>query len=466
VEHAADRARPELVPSANWDASGDLLRGTVIDERYFVEACAGRGGVATVYKCRHMSLDTIHAVKVLRYLSPGVARRLMAEGRAQAALQHPNIVRVTDSVEVDGAPALVMEYVPGPSLDELIPDAPLSQDQLDDLARGLFAGVAAAHAFGVVHRDLKPSNVLLDLSLARPIPKIADFGLVKVLDADARATHRTRQGVAMGTPEYMAPEQIRSARDVDYRADVFSLGAILYELVTGTRCFQADDVLDLFNRIARGVYRPIIELAPHAPRRVIRAINAALEPDRERRCPTVAALAELWFDGVQEPDHDVWSRGPWRDAVAAWKERERMPVAPDRSTFPPMETAVPSARRPSAPPTAVSWVEPASEARQWQIAGVAASAVTVLVGLLALLALQTGVAPVVVSPAVAAPPAPSVEEAPPVARPPVRPEVRPEPVPAIETEKVKKPILKRRRARDAEDGEFASRESERGRSVR
>src|SRR5690606_39000326 len=127
--------------------------------------------------------------------------------------------------------ALVMDLVDGPSLDDLMYQRRLSVAEVDELARGILAGVAEAHRHGFVHRDLKPANVLLKPIPGGFTPKVADFGIVKALEVSGDGMHATRVGVAMGTPRYMAPEQVRDAKSVDQRADVFSLGAMFYEML-------------------------------------------------------------------------------------------------------------------------------------------------------------------------------------------------------------------------------------------
>src|SRR5262249_51361093 len=142
----------------------------------------GEGGTATVYRVRHRVLGTWHALKVLHLSSERIRQRLMQEARVQAELRHPNVVGVTDVVEVDGEPGLVMELVPGVSLEILLGSSRLTLAQVDDLARGIFAGLAHAHAHGVIHRDLKPANVLLKPGRDGSVtPMVTDFGVAKVL---------------------------------------------------------------------------------------------------------------------------------------------------------------------------------------------------------------------------------------------------------------------------------------------
>jgi len=202
----------------------ELTPGRSVD-RYTVLGPLGAGGTASVYLARHAALGTLHALKILTAPALAIRQRLLQEGRIQARLRHPNIVPVTEVVECAGCPGLVMEYVDGPTLARFLAQARPTPAQIDDLASALLAGVAAAHAVGLAHRDLKPSNILLAIEGARVIPRIADFGLAKLLDAGPDGDDLTGSGVAMGTPAYMAPEQIRDARAADARADIWALEA-------------------------------------------------------------------------------------------------------------------------------------------------------------------------------------------------------------------------------------------------
>ncbi|TNE91909.1 MAG: serine/threonine protein kinase [Deltaproteobacteria bacterium] len=271
--------------------------GTAID-RYVVERRLGQGGVATVYRVRHEGLGTVHALKVVHVPSPAITERLLREGRAQGQLRHPNVVAVTDLVSVRGAPGLVMELVPGPSLDRFLEEVPLTLDEADLLARGILAGVAAAHRAGLVHRDLKPGNVLLEVQDHQVVPKIVDFGLAKALTTDSASPLETRAGASLGTPAYMAPEQIDDASSVDERADVFALGAILYELAVGRRAYEADTVPAIYAQIRSGAHGPVPDTLPD---RMQRAIRGALSLSPDDRPASVAALAELWAEDTPPP---------------------------------------------------------------------------------------------------------------------------------------------------------------------
>jgi serine/threonine-protein kinase len=302
----------------------ELRPGVVIAGRYTVESVIGRGGMAVVYQVMHHQLGTPCALKVLSLAAHSVRGRLLQEGHVQAALAHPNVVSVIDVVDVAGSPGLVMELVRGPSLEQLLGHGLLTLPQCDALAEGLFAGLAAAHNRGLIHRDLKPANILCAVTDDGLVAKITDFGLAKLIGEETGASeaNNTRSGTTMGTPAYMAPEQIRNAKNVDQRADVFSLGAVLYEIVTGVQAFGgSDDLLDIFTRVAAGTYKPPNELRDELPPRVERALRGALEPDRDLRIRDCQTLRMVW-----QGERDEWTGeveagtgkgGPWNKELIA-----------------------------------------------------------------------------------------------------------------------------------------------------
>ncbi|MCA9571034.1 MAG: serine/threonine protein kinase, partial [Myxococcales bacterium] len=248
-------------------------------DRYVIERVLGEGGMATVYLGRHETLQSAHALKVLRVDVPEIKRRLMAEGRVQSGIRHPNVVAVTDILDTQQGVALVMEFVDGPALDEYQDGRPLPVDEALELFRGIVLGVGEAHRVGVVHRDLKTANVLLHhTSNAGVIPKVTDFGLVKVFESSG-----TKSGVTMGTPEYMSPEQVRDSAKVDPRSDLWSLGVILYEMLTGDVPFDGDDMLEIYNAIAKARFVPLRELCPEAPRWVDQLVSDLLVVDPDAR---------------------------------------------------------------------------------------------------------------------------------------------------------------------------------------
>jgi serine/threonine protein kinase len=229
-----------------------MLRvGEQVGGQYVVEAALGSGGMGQVWQVRQRGSGARLALKVLHITSTEAAARIEREGRLQGALRHPNIVPVERMLTIGGQPALLMERIAGPSLAALLREHSLSVPQADALAAGLFAGIGAAHRAGIVHRDLKPANVLLDRRGDTIVPRITDFGLAR---PSAPEVDLTTSGSALGTPQHIAPEQIRSARHVDKRADLWALGCILYERACGQRAFDGEDVYGIFRAVMEGEY--------------------------------------------------------------------------------------------------------------------------------------------------------------------------------------------------------------------
>ena len=254
--------------------------------RFRVERLLGEGGIAQVFQVRHRQLGTLHALKLLTVNSSALADRLLQEGRIQANIRHPNLVGVTDVVEHGGQIGLVMEYVEGFSLDDCLAEGRMDLNEVIDLFGQVLAGVGTAHAAGVLHRDLKPGNILLTTKDEQVIAKVADFGIAKMTHVEGR----TVGGTTMGTPGYMAPEQISDAKTVDARADIFALGTILYEMVSGRRAFLGSNMLDTLNRTAEGRYTPLRQLVPDCPAELATAVDRALRTDPDQRFPDCEAF--------------------------------------------------------------------------------------------------------------------------------------------------------------------------------
>ncbi|MBW1877147.1 MAG: serine/threonine protein kinase [Deltaproteobacteria bacterium] len=293
-------------------------------------AALGSGGSATVYLVRHGADGTLSALKVLHVPTGPVRERLLREGEAQRLLRHPNIVAVHGVVALEGgAPALLMEYVPGPSLATLTATQRLTLPQVDVLARQVIAAVGAAHAEGIVHRDLKPSNILLQVGPDGLVAKVSDFGIAKLLVPDA-GERSTLTGAVLGTPPYMSPEQLTDAKSVDARADIFSLGAVLYELVTGVAPFGEGGHLEVLARIQAGECAPPEALCPGLPLRMQRAIAVALERTPAERWSSCEALLDAWVAGTPQPEggSDLWPETLLAQ-VATLGERARSEPTPE-----------------------------------------------------------------------------------------------------------------------------------------
>jgi serine/threonine-protein kinase len=258
------------------DPAGDTLGADPVERRprpavvggYEVVGELGQGGMGVVYKARQVALNRPVALKmILTGAHAGVQerRRFRSEAEAVARLQHPNIVQVYEVGEENGCPYLALEYVEGGSLADRLAGAPLPAQLAAQLVATLARAVHFAHQQGVVHRDLKPANVLLT---ADGTPKIADFGLAKRLDPEPgpAAASLTRTGSILGSPSYMAPEQAEGRpREVGPAADVYALGAILYELLTGRPPFQGGTLLDLLEQVRSQEPVPPGSLRPGLP---------------------------------------------------------------------------------------------------------------------------------------------------------------------------------------------------------
>lgn len=251
-----------------------LLAGLVVGN-YVVESLIGGGGMAQVYRVRHVVLGTHHALKVLdsRYRGlPEVRQRFLSEGQIAAQLHHQNVVRVTDAVATTEVAGLVMELVDGPTLEDYIArrGQPLTLAEVRELFIPVLDAIAEAHRRGIIHRDIKPANILLSHENGRPVPKVTDFGIAKILrslpgDAGAIARGQTRADSRMGTLAYMSPEQVRGAKDVTAQSDVFSLGATLYELCTGVLAFDGNSDYEIMSDIVAGRIRQPSKLGALEP---------------------------------------------------------------------------------------------------------------------------------------------------------------------------------------------------------
>jgi eukaryotic-like serine/threonine-protein kinase len=270
--------------------------------RYEVERLIGSGGMGIVFKGFDTELNRPVAIKVLapHLAGNGAARQRFArEARAAAAVVHEHVVAI-HNVESDGAaPFLVMQFVAGDSLQaRLDRQGPLALKEILRIGHQTAAGLAAAHAQGLVHRDVKPSNIMLEQGVERAL--LTDFGLARAAD-DASLTHT---GYLPGTPHYMSPEQARGDA-IDGRSDQFSLGSVLYALCTGRPPFRADTSFGVLRRITDTQPRPIREVNPDIPAWLVRLIDRLLakQPaDRFTSAAEVAALLEQCLAHVQQPD--------------------------------------------------------------------------------------------------------------------------------------------------------------------
>jgi tetratricopeptide (TPR) repeat protein len=266
----------------------------LIDGKIEILRTIGRGGMGTVLEGRHRLTGRKVAVKVLHLDSADRARhahRLLQEALATGRIQHPNVVDVYDAGEHGMAPYLVMERLEGESLAErLRRDGKLPVSEAVDIVCQAAAGVHAAHEVGVVHRDIKPDNLFLACGQGEGIVvKVLDFGISKLSDVDGA---HTRTGAILGTPYYMAPEQVTASSEVDARADVYALGVVLFELLTGEVPFRADNYAALITKIVTEPFPSARELRPDVPEAIDQVLRGATLRELEGRPASAAALAE------------------------------------------------------------------------------------------------------------------------------------------------------------------------------
>jgi serine/threonine-protein kinase len=280
----------------------ESLAGQIVSHYAFLEKL-GAGGMGEIYKARDSRLNRIVAVKVLapgKTGDPHLRRRFIREAQAASALNHPNIITIYDILPEGATQYMVMEYVSGKTLQELISAGRLPVPQVLQLATQMANALTVAHAAGIIHRDFKPANVMVTPS---GLVKILDFGLAKLTDLSARmqdgdqntltAAPLTREGSIMGTVNYMSPEQAEGLK-VDYRSDIFSFGAVLYEMVTGHRAFDGDSGISTLSAVLRDEAKPIHEIAPDAPSELADIVNRCLRKNPAVRWQSMTEVeAEL-----------------------------------------------------------------------------------------------------------------------------------------------------------------------------
>ncbi len=297
-----------LAPTVDGDRgpgreSSTLRAGSILGGAYHVVRRLGQGGMGTVYVVEHTELKKRFAAKVVsKKLSESAIKRLRNEARVTSAIDHDNIVSVVNlGRQPDGAVFVIMELLEGEDLGQRLEraaagegDAWLPHEELTAYVPQILDGLAAAHAAGVIHRDLKPDNVFLaKKDDGRVTAKLLDFGIAKNIEPDD--DHRlTRTGQIIGTPLYMAPEQARNMSDADLRADIYSVGVILYEMVTGAPPFEADTLFDLIVQHATQPPVPPCDRRPDLPKPVESVILRCLEKDRALRFESVPALRAAW----------------------------------------------------------------------------------------------------------------------------------------------------------------------------
>ncbi len=271
--------------------------GDAIADKYRIDGVLGKGGMGVVFSAAHMVTGKRLALK---WMLPSVAgqgeatQRFVREAQAAGRINHPNVVNVYDVGTHRDSVYLVMELLEGEPLSQVLRGGPLAMREAIAVLMPALRGVAAAHERGVIHRDLKPDNIFLSrLPDGRQAePKVLDFGISKILYGDHHIPESlTQSGGALGSPYYMAPEQALGEREADHRVDVYALGVILYEMLTGFRPFEASSYNELIVKIATGHSEPLRARRPDLPARLDTVVGKAMAREPNDRYPDIASFA-------------------------------------------------------------------------------------------------------------------------------------------------------------------------------
>ncbi|MFI5309153.1 MAG: serine/threonine-protein kinase [Polyangiales bacterium] len=279
----------QVVEPARTPQPGELIAG-----KYAIEEQLGSGGMGTVYAARHASTGRRFAIKLLKPQLAGDAEaeaRFMREATLASAINHPAIVEVYDVGRHADAPYMVMKLLHGESLGQRLERGAMGPEEAIAVILPVLDGVAAAHDRGIIHRDLKPDNILLQREGERVQPKVLDFGISKLLGPDAH-TRLTRNGMSLGTPLYMSPEQVRGDADVDHRADVYALGVILYEMLAGVLPYDGNNYADLVLKIIQGGAPRVRERNANVSPALDAVVMRAFAVSREDRHANARLLAK------------------------------------------------------------------------------------------------------------------------------------------------------------------------------
>lgn len=393
--HALGDAMSAPSPPSPFDSirpaprdADDPLIGVTLADRYVVQRLIGVGGMARVYYAQHRAIGRPLAIKVLKKelaKDATLVRRFTNEGRTVGSLGHPNIVESLDMGSTpDGSPYLVLEFLDGTPLSHRLDrTGMLSVGRAAYIAAQIARAVAAAHERGIIHRDLKPENVfLIRRNGVEDHVKVLDFGVSKFVGSDGTTSDVTAAGTVVGTPQYMAPEQI-GGESVDERTDVYGLGIILYEMLVGIAPFNGRSMQDTLHAVFAEVPAPVDSIRREVPAALASLIASALQKKREQRPPTMLAMAEALdaFAEAPTPTAAGATRALAPSAGATSRPvlaRPRVPSGSETLSAS-MDFRAPASAPPASTPASASPSPP--PARRRAIVGLVAGACAILAGL-------------------------------------------------------------------------------------
>jgi len=310
--------------------------GDIVGGKYRLDRQLGEGGMGTVFEAENLNTGRRVAVKVLHgewVTLPEVTRRFVHEARATTAIAHPNIVEVfdLDTDVAQGVVYIVQELLAGDTLEAFLsaqPERRVSVTTALEVLLPVMSALVAAHARGIVHRDIKPANILLVRGRGgEMVPKVIDFGIAKDVGASATSTHNTQVGLALGTPSYMSPEQVAGLPDIDAQSDVWSLGVLLYEMLSGRLPYEAANTNLILGKILYEAPTPLEIFLPELSPGVREIVHNCLQRERSQRFRSVRAMLAAVLE-LEERPHDL------RPGLLP------PPTEPERTSPPPPQPAV------------------------------------------------------------------------------------------------------------------------------
>jgi eukaryotic-like serine/threonine-protein kinase len=336
--------------------------GSVVNGKYRLTRLLGDGGMGSVFEAQHTVLGTRVAIKVLHpelARRTGLVERFLLEARVAAQIRSAHVVHVTDVDRTpDGHAYIVMDLLEGEPLAGVLDrQRKLPVGTACEYTLQILAALEAAHALGVIHRDLKPENVFVTFVGGRPVLKLIDFGIAK-LRADPQQKKLTVAGVVMGTAEYMAPEQARSADKVDARSDLYAAGVMLYEMIAGCRPVAGDDARVIALKVERGDVVPLVQVAPEVPREIAGLVHRAMAARPELRFATATEM-RLAIERTKHPGTAAMGSAGSTGAPARLLAATGVQNAPAHSSIESPASDEPPVHTLRAPPIATAMTPPA-----------------------------------------------------------------------------------------------------------